>query len=53
MLVGVVPSASASFFRRSSFFNEVGYRAVAHGFLPAGGFKGGLRLGWGVGGVRV
>jgi hypothetical protein len=54
MLVGVVLDASASLSRRPSFFNEVSHRAAARGFLPAGGFKGGLRLqlGWGVGGVK-
>jgi hypothetical protein len=36
MLVGVVPAASASAFRRPSFFNYASHSAAAetHGFLP-------------------
>jgi hypothetical protein len=44
MLTVVVPAASASAFRRPSLLNEVSHRAAARGFLPADGFKGGLRL---------
>jgi len=44
MLAVVVPAASASAFRRPSFLNDASHRAVGRGFLPADGFKGGLRL---------
>jgi len=44
MLAVVVPAASASVFRRPSFFNDASHRAAACGFLPADGFKGVLRL---------
>jgi len=38
MLAVVVPDASASAFKRPSFFNDASHRAAAaqtHGFLPA------------------